>query len=55
MGTAPGAAIIQVSVHNRALQNTFLKKFEKSVDKTSPFVYTNEAVAESGGGTLKTS
>ena len=32
-----------------------IKKFKIIVDTPLCFVYTNEAVAESGGGTLKTS
>ena len=55
MNAAVETAIIQLSTHNEESFETFLKKFEKVVDKSFWVVYTNEAVAESDGGTLKTS
>lgn len=50
-----GEDVVQKSHHSKDRQQNFLKKFEKSVDMKVWVVYTNEAVAESDGGTLKTS
>ena len=55
MNTTAKSAIIQFSAHNEESFKTFLKKIEKVVDKSFWVVYTDEAVAESDGGTLKTS
>ena len=55
MSKALKTPFVQISICNRKLFKTFLKNIKKGVDKASEVAYNNEAVAESGGGTLKTS